>query len=894
MKKLCLFVALACLCVGKSLAVLPPEGTFEWGMSVPFVVDYKDSITLSITSATVSNFTVTYELADHGLSQYVDITGNVLKVKKHYPGTCIDGSSGHSEDHDIVIVANISGMAEYEDMYLTATMQTRRISPGLRWNTQVKDMTYGSTQQLSVVHNNGDSAVNIVYDSYDAISSPSFCVSIDNSTGVMTATELGNGIIVKALICQTDNYNADTISYPTAINVTKGYRDISWDSTDLSGLNNLSGKIKVDLRYGDQADYYTVESSNLRIASFQNGYINILDTGTVKLTARVFGTDNYFEASKDTAIHIAAAMTTAEWEDNFIAGLESYDYISSTLKDYNLNYWCKSNYGDEAKFYFKSLNPDIASINNDTLLTCYKTGALEIEAYATAKGGQSATIRRTVNVARGKMQFVKPGDWDDNACWSRPDLKPNSTDYVVEILAKCRIKEGTEADCYRLTVFANGSLSLDPGAELFVEDSIINNSEEQYLKLGADNAKQSYLRFKYGEPKARVQRYLDMKIRNGEDTIWSYCGAPGKDVVMRNLNLKKRIQWWNDGKWESERQMLVSMNAWKGYRVADSIPTIYDFDCKLQSGNHSYDLTYRETNDDKGRWNFITNSYSAPIEISEMQFYGANSEVYFYNGERWVSSPKFMASVLGYPYSIEPGQGVFVRSKESGAHVDVDYENAVWNPSIYETNTNILKIAVRGIHSKDTVALVVNSGNSDGYDDGYDGEKWTDAELMPMIYVTNKWGKASVNASESIVGQKIGFKAGIGGETYTIGFDTKQLGGFKQLYLFDLKTQAFVDVLAGEEYSFTGDVLGEDERFTLMTEKVDIQKSKGRSIVVIGNRVLLVGFDGSNIPVRVMTMDGKIVYQFMSSDGPWVELPSLLSGVYMINAGKTSTKFYSK
>lgn len=894
MKKLCLLTIFVCFCIDRSFAVLPPEGTFEWGMSVPFTVDYQDSITLNVMSATVNDFTVTYELADNGLAQYVEIVGNVLKVKKHYPGTCIDGSSGHSEDHDIVIVANIGGMAEYDDTHLTATMQTRRILPRLRWNSQVTDMTYGSSQKLSVTHDNGDSAVSIVYDSYDANSSPSFCVSIDNSTGVMTATKLGSGVNVKAIISQTDNYNADTVPYQTAINITRGYRDISWDSTDLSGLDNLTGKIKVDLRYGDQADAYTVESSNLNVASFQNGYICIHDTGTVKLTARVDGTDNYFDASEDTTIRIAAAMTTAEWEDDFIAGLESYDYISSTLKDYNLNYWCRSNYGDKAKYHFKSLNPDIATISNDTLLTCFKTGTLEIEAYATSKGGKSATIRRVVNVARGKMQFVKSGDWDDNTCWSRPDLKPNSSDHVVEILAKCRIKEGVEADCYRLTVFANGSLTLDPGAELVVEDSLINNSEEQYLNLGADNTSQSYLRFRYGEPRARIQRYLDMKIRNGEDTIWNYCGAPGKDVVMRNLNLKKRIQWWNDGKWENERQMLVNMDAWKGYRVADSIPALYDFDCKLLSGNHRYDLTYRETHDDKGRWNFITNSYSAPIEISEMQFYGANSEVYFFNGERWVSSPKFLASVLGYPDRIEPGMGVFVRSRESGAHVDVDYENAVWNPMIHETDANVMKIAVRGIHSNDTVALVVNSGSSDAYDDGYDGEKWTDAELMPMIYVTNKWGKASVNVSGNIVGQKIGFKAGIGGENYTLSFDARQLSGFSQLYLFDLKTQAFVDVLAGEEYSFTGDILGDDERFTLMTERIDIQKSNGRSIVVVGNRVLLVGFDGSNIPVRVMTMDGKIVYQFMSCEGPWVELPSLLSGVYIINAGKTSTKFYSK
>lgn len=886
-------------------AAEPPAGTFQWNIAVPFSVDYQQSVTLGLTSSTVSNFNVTFQLMDASMSQYVQINGNVLTVLKHYPGTVTEGASGCvSDEGHIRIKAVVTGMAEYDDTELETYMTTNKISPNLQWNCTIGDMTLGSTQTLSAIHQNTDNPnLMVYYDAIDDESWPSSKVSIDNSTGVMTAVGRGSNIYVVAIIDSTDNFKPDTLYYLDSenivkFNVTKGYRSISWDNTDLSNLDNMMPDVDIVLSYPMNTDAFEVTSSDESIATITaDGKLHILKAGVVTLSAKVYATDDYFEATSDTTISISAVATTIAWEQNVVNGIESSGFITATLKDYSLNNFCSSNYKDGVRYIFSSSDPSVADISQDSLLTCYKMGTFELTAYAVSDGGQSRTISTNLTVNRGKMRFISNGKWNDSICWLRPDLVPNLIDFTVDILADCELPKGVAAECHDMTIYANGSLKLRPGAELWVMDSLQNLSEEQYFQLMADSVEQSHVYFRTGEPRARVQRYMRVSLGDGMDTVWSYNGVPVKEMTLRNRR-DMHVKSWDETMnqedcWVDETaQMIVPVEGWKGYMMTDREDTVYNFEGNIMTGNHEYYLTYTRGNHESVGKNFITNSYAAPIHVSALDFKETESQVFFNRGGQWVVSPKYTAYAVGNPTVIETSESVFLRAERFGATVNVDYAKAVWGEDLVEEDFNVLKIAVKGVKYTDTLSLVISDKCSADYDDGYDGTKWFGSEKMPQLFVVNEWGRASVNADSQLAGQKIGFKAGNEGEAYTLTFDTEGLSGYDKLYLYDMKNQNFVDIMAGESYQFVGSEISDMNRFTLMCEKGDEGADKdGKNILVVGDQVLLIGFEDVNTPVRVLTPSGQLVCEFQSADGPWFELPGLVPGIYLINAGKCTRKF---
>ena len=186
-------------------------------------------------------------------------------------------------------------------------------------------------------------------DAIDDESWPSSKVSIDNSTGVMTAVGRGSNIYVVAIIDSTENFKSDTLYYLDSenivkFNVTKGYRSISWDNTDLSNLDNMMPDVDIVLSYPMNSDAFEVTSSDESIATITaEGKLHILKAGVVTLSAKVYATDDYFEATNDTTISISAVATTIAWEQNVVNGIESSGFITATLKDYSLNNFCSSN-----------------------------------------------------------------------------------------------------------------------------------------------------------------------------------------------------------------------------------------------------------------------------------------------------------------------------------------------------------------------------------------------------------------------------------------------------------------------------------------------------------------------------------------------------------------------
>lgn len=895
MKKIFLSLFAMMAIIMKTFGVEPPEGSFSWGVQVPLQIDYLASETLSITSATIQQFNVTYELLDPAMAQYIRINGDVVTVLNNY-----DGDNEETKGK-IYIKAVISGMSGYDDTELVTYIKTRRIIPTLQWNCTLSDMPCGSSIRLSAIHGNTDNPnMEVTFTAADDISSPSSKVSIDQDNDIMTATNVGNGIYITAKIDSTNNYKATSITYLrddsiVRFNVIKGYRPITWNGTDFKSLTNLSAGTELHAQYPDNHDSIFYSTSDITVAEIVgDNFLKINGPGKVTVTAMVKESNNYYQSQNDTLINIPAANTTIYWEENVVEGQKPM--ITSTVKNYNLNVLVNSNYTHNTRFYFTSSDTAVAKISGDTLLTCYRMGSFELSAYAVNSiGGRSPLISRNFDVVRGYMKFVKNGQWNDRSNWERNDLKPDMEDYGVEMLAKCTIPDGTTAECHDLKIYTQGGIIVEPGATLYVANRLENNAGEKQLILKADGEKQGAVYFKEGNPLAEVEVWMNMSTYNGKDTVWEYMGMPVDTTYMKVLDGKKKIQEYSESTgWKEISSMMTQLKAWQAYRITDSIPSYNTIVGRLNPGkNHRFELSHTDGKRGNAGRNIIVNSYSAPIDLRAMEFEGVPEEVHYPAGLQWATAPKYTAEAIGRRSTMQPGDAMFVQADNAGTSITMDYDKAMAGGFADEEDFNVLKIAISGAKHSDTVVLVGCASGSGAFENGYDGTKWLGPDSLPQIFASPEWGRASVNAEQSIVGQNIGVIAANDLDLYRITFDTKRLKDYDQLYLFDMNTQAYVDIIAGEPYSFTTTRLGEEKRFTIMRDKVEAKKDKnGRGFLVVGNRVLLVGFGTEHALVRVMNAAGIVVYEFWSDEGPWIELPELMNGIYIINSGESYTKFY--
>lgn len=295
-----------------------------------------------------------------------------------------------------------------------------------------------------------------------------------------------------------------------------------------------------------------------------------------------------------------------------------------------------------------------------------------------------------------------------------------------------------------------------------------------------------------------------------------------------------------------------------------------------------------------------------------MDFGGANSSVIFYNTGSWddwhtyegsqtnvgnskgqmLVCPSATSSVAQNITTIPAGQSFYVVANNNGATVNVEYSdvaNSINNPMLMpsaQNDFNVLGMTISGLKGSDRAVLIECENCDDSYNDGYDGMKYPGDAGIPQLYAVNVFGKTSVNASNTILGQKMGVTSSEANEMLKMAFETDRLSGFAQLTLHDFVTGKFVNILGGEEYEFT--TTGNDgERFEIVGFRMQEGEQNDGEIRVYGNRLFVGDTDGL---VRIYDMSGKIVWQADVRNREWFELPELLHGVYVVKTENTTVK----
>ena len=257
----------------------------------------------------------------------------------------------------------------------------------------------------------------------------------------------------------------------------------------------------------------------------------------------------------------------------------------------------------------------------------------------------------------------------------------------------------------------------------------------------------------------------------------------------------------------------------------------------------------------------------------------------------------------GLPTTIPSMQAFFVRANSSNASFTVNYSTDVAGASYKgnqmrapraEKEFNVLKIMIEGENTRDRLYLLENEETTKAYDNGYEARKIFDAPRGHQMYATCEYGYASIDCSESFIGQTIGLKGDNDGEMLTITFDTERLDDYESLYLYDKATGKYVNIIAGEEYTFFGIKGADDNRFSIVTNPDD--ENQTPPFVVIGEELAFdkSQIDADNANIYIYDTSGRLL--IMDKINPYenYNIPNMPNGIYLVNMNGYTTKIVKK
>jgi hypothetical protein len=162
------------------------------------------------------------------------------------------------------------------------------------------------------------------------------------------------------------------------------------------------------------------------------------------------------------------------------------------------------------------------------------------------------------------------------------------------------------------------------------------------------------------------------------------------------------------------------------------------------------------------------------------------------------------------------------------------------------------------------------------------------------MYATCEYGYASIDCSESFVGQTIGLKGDNEGEKLTISFDTEHLENYNSLFLYDKLTGEYINIIAGETYTFFGIKGANDNRFSIVTNPID--KNQTPPFVVIGDELAFdrAQIDTENANIYIYDTSGRLLKVDKINPYENYNIPDMPEGIYLVSINGYTTKIVKK
>lgn len=465
-------------------------------------------------------------------------------------------------------------------------------------------------------------------------------------------------------------------------------------------------------------------------------------------------------------------------------------------------------------------------------------------------------ISRKEYIFKGETVEGETTDWQIGGNWDR-ESQPTKN-HAVYVQHDLIIDE--EVEVYSLTIENDKSgnpvtVTIAPNGGLTVGAGGVRGASAEKLILKAGTAEDGALKGQTGYlrispystqpmPEATVELfsigYYNKAERETQKAAWQVVGAPIADagVAAKSVYTKSWIYSWDEAtnNWVNNRATLT-FSPFVGYETtqykdAAGMKLTYTGTLVSGAGERTVDLTFSTDG-----YNALANSYAAPIDISRFStsdFINAEPTISVLNtgtqaqsenpGEDVNAPGKFlsipvanaaeMASTFGYPLIIPSMQGFFVQATDNDAKINLDYNRLVWNANYSDLRENkplrapkntkdeqeelgSLKVTITANGWTDHVYILESENYDDMYESGYDARKMMSGDMD--IYTINGEEQLSVNATNSIIGTRVGVRTGE--ETaYTLLFT--HLNSETEIALLDSETNETIDINEGTEYTF--------------------------------------------------------------------------------------------
>lgn len=450
------------------------------------------------------------------------------------------------------------------------------------------------------------------------------------------------------------------------------------------------------------------------------------------------------------------------------------------------------------------------------------------------------------------------GLWNTPENWNT-GLTPLPTQNV-QIKADVKVVgQATAADVKiqpnkKLTIAPDGALStngiigwLDPNNNATI--SAITDPTVITVQANETNTGALIQSDKEGKTQATIQMYsraTGTDKGNGmvENAVWQWMTTPYKDVTHAVNTYRGAWLYTYNNSTHSWQQIYDQspVPPFAGYSITQAQAKTYTMTGTLVP---TADQTISLSNG----INLIGNSWTAPINISQFKvedFANAEATIVMFNtgldpdgsgavytGENSIAQQTYVSIPVNAAIAIEelkviPAMQAFqVKATAEGATLTLDYDRLVRTKQVSNSpmrapkhNTQTLgnginerlRISVIGKRYSDYLYLLSHEEATEGFDNGWDGEKiYSDNLNVPVIYVENAAGDWQISTQPVLAGTQFGFYRGED-DVYTICFDYV---GDETLYFYDAVADTYTEVKTGNTYSFISTTDNLERRFAL-------------------------------------------------------------------------------
>lgn len=722
-----------------------------------------------------------------------------------------------------------------------------------------------------------------------------------------------------SLLGQNDNIEFGFISTNTLQVWTSNGGSLDGNITSYSITNNTWHHIAATGTASTSGSYLTLYLDGVAVAtsaSIGNFTNYATSTYTTKIGAGVFdASGGNFNGTMKRAGFWGRALSANEI---FSLATDFHDYTSSDtglLAGYNFN----EGNGITVSSIPSNTNPgtfvnspewlntptynwtktgDVSFVRTTQNISGLSTGEYNITATSCNSKTQSFIVGYTTNCVDYWIGATDT-DWSKAQNWSQNIIPATGQNIEFSTLANngAATQNNLVLDQNRvvgkLKNFSLKQLIIPAGKTLIVNDSLKTSSANtnSILIKASPSAPNGSLIFKQPSLNTAVPATVEMYAKGYKGTPvtwtddlfptyplsntyttsyrWQYFGIPVQSIVANptfyGSYVREYKETTNGGtnyqKWTDLNNSSI-LTPFKGYEITqDAVKTI-SFSGNLVVGDKTLTLTV--SGGYGSGYNIFSNSYTAAIDISKIEFpaSGVEKTVYLYNTGTFADWGKGNAagSYTAIPYNatsiigneIPSMQGFMLKASANNATVTLRYSNTnnsltanttqqrvkseniatTTSDNIETANTPIpsispsfIKIEVRSDSAYDASWIVEEASATRAFDNGWDGYKLINSRGM-FIYSDEEDGSFQVNTVSNIDHVYLGFKAG-NDINYTMTLKLKDiLFKYNNLYLNDIKTNTQIKLDRGEvTYNFTANNTASiEKRFLISGERKEADK----------------------------------------------------------------------